>query len=111
VAGEYEVRGEAVLLLPPNNDATPLMPPSSLGGAPGPARRGENPDAGPIGGIPSFDTDSGGGEGGRRDFITGLLATDGCGSKRDGDRNPGCGNVDGLGGSGRARGGETPDEL
>jgi hypothetical protein len=71
------VRGEAVLLIPPNNDATPLMPPStSLGGAPGPARRGENPDAGPIGGIPSFDTDIGGGEGGRRDFITGLLAAD-----------------------------------
>ena len=104
------MRGEAVLLPPPNNDATPLMPPSiSLGGAPGPARRGENPDAGPTGGIPSFDEESGGGESGRRDFITGLLAV--WGSKREGDRNPGCDNEDGLGGRGRARGGETPDEF
>jgi hypothetical protein len=76
-AGEYEMRGEAVLLPPPNNDATPFMPPSiSLGGAPGPARRGENPDAGPMGGIPSFDEDIGGGDSGLLGFITGLLAVD-----------------------------------
>lgn len=68
------MRGEAVLLLPPNSGVTPLIPPStSLGGAPGPAR---SPDAGPIGGIPNFEEGSDGGESGRRDFITGLLTAD-----------------------------------